>query len=73
MTMQEEGVRSLKLAWGVKPVAADRMDSPEALFDYAVEKALESGLVKKGGTLIVVTSSDLENNNVNDVMRICKI
>ncbi len=73
VTMEEEGIRGLKLAWGVKPVAADRMDTPEALFDYAVKKAQESGLVKKGSTLIVVTSSDLENNSVNDVMRICKI
>lgn len=73
VTMEEDGVRGLKLAWGVKPVSASRMDTPEALFDYAVEKAKESGLVKKGSTLIVVTSSDIADNNVNDVMRICKI
>ncbi len=73
VTMEEEGARLLKLAWGVKPVAAERMDTPEALFDYALKKAKETGLVHKGSIVIVVTSSDIENNNINDVMRICKI
>ena len=50
-----------------------RMDTPEALFDYALKKAKETGLVHKGSIVIVVTSSDIENNNINDVMRICKI
>nr|MDE7298279.1 pyruvate kinase [Lachnospiraceae bacterium] len=73
VTMEERGLRQLKLAWGIKPVQAQEIDTPERLFNYAVKKAQESGLVKKGSTLIVITSSDLEDNTVNDVMRICKI
>ncbi len=73
VTMQEEGVRALKLAWGVRPVAAERMETPEALFEYAIKKAKETGLVYRGSTVIVVTSSDTESSTINDVMRICKI
>ena len=70
VTMEEEGARLLKLAWGVKPVAAERMDTPEALFDYALKKAKETGLVHKGSIVIVVTSSDIENHNINDLKEV---
>ncbi len=73
VTMEQRGLRQLKLAWGIKPVQAHEIDTPERLFNYALRKAQESGLVKKGSTLIVITSSDLEDNTMNDVMRVCKI
>ncbi len=71
--VEEGGLRQLKLAWGVNPVQAREIDTPEKLFNYAVRKAKESGFVKKGSTIIVITSSDIGDNTVNDVMRICKI
>ena len=73
VTMEEEGIRELKLAWGVCPVAAKEMHTAEELFRYAVEKAKQSGLVKKGSKLIVVTSSTVAGDVANDVMRICTV
>ena len=73
VTMEEQGLRQLKLAWGVYAVPAQEMNTAEELFRYAVMKAKMTGMVKKGGTLIVITSSNISDNTVNDVMRICKI
>lgn len=73
VTMEQRGMRQLKLFWGVQPVPARQINTPEELFEYAVRKAKESGIVKKGSTLIVITSSDIAENTVNDIMRICTV
>lgn len=71
VTMEQTGLRQLKLAWGIRPVPAREMETPQALFDYALRKAKESGVVKKGDTLIVITASNIGEHTVNDIMRIC--
>ena len=43
------------------------------LFKYAQEKAIESGIVKSGDTIVVITSSDTQMAYGNDIIRIAKL
>jgi len=45
--------RQLSLSRGVEPRACARLDSTDALFDAGVRAALESGIVKKGDTVVL--------------------
>lgn len=69
-TISERGRNQLNLVWGITPVAAENLDSADKFVEYAVSKAVESRLVKRGDN-IVILASDLESDD--DTMRICTI
>ncbi len=70
-TISERGRNQLNLAWGITPVAAENLDSADKFVEYAVSKAVESRLVKRGDNIVVILASDLESDD--DTMRICTI
>lgn len=72
-TMDHVGMRQLKLFWGIQPVASEQVATPEELLCYALKCAKDSKLVKKGDKVIAVIASDLGENALNDMMRICTI
>lgn len=70
-TISERGRNQLNLVWGITPVAAENLDSADKFVEYAVSKAVESRLVKRGDNIVVIFASDLESDD--DTMRICTI
>ena len=68
-TISERGRN--QLVWGITPVAAENLDSADKFVEYAVSKAVESRLVKRGDNIVVILASDLESDD--DTMRICTI
>lgn len=54
-TTSEKVRRQLNMSWGVLPVLIEEKDNTDELFDYAVEKALETGIIKIGD-LVAITS-----------------
>ena len=54
VTDDEVTLRQLSLAWGVIAVKGDRKDNTDEIFKQAESKSLETGIVGKGG-LIVIT------------------
>lgn len=70
-TISERGRNQLNLVWGITPVAAENLDSADKFVEYAVSKAVESRLVKRGDNIVVILASDLES--ADDTMRICTI
>ena len=70
-TVSERGRNQLNLVWGITPVAAENLDSADKFVEYAVSKAVESRLVKRGDNIVVILASDLESDD--DTMRICTI
>lgn len=71
VTAEKKGMHQLKLAWNVHPLSATELDSPDALLEYALEKARSSRLVKKGDRVIAILASSLEGDN--NIMRICVV
>ncbi len=53
-TPVEKVYRQLALSWGVIPVLSEQQNSMDDLFDHAVDKSLETGIVKNGD-LVVIT------------------
>lgn len=70
-TISERGRNQLNLVWGITPIAAENLDSADKFVEYAVSKAVESRLVKRGDNIVVILASDLESDD--DTMRICTI
>lgn len=70
-TISERGRNQLNLVWGITPVAAENLDSADKFVEYAVSKAVESRLVKRGDNIVVILASDLESDD--DTMRIYTI
>ncbi len=54
-TANEKAYRQLAMSWGVTPVRLEEKQSTDELFDGAVEKAVETGIVKTGD-LVVLTA-----------------
>lgn len=53
LTTDEKAFRQLALSWGVMPVMSDEYSSVDILFYFAKQAAKESGLVKKGDTVVM--------------------
>ena len=53
MTTDEKAYRKLSLSWGVTPVMSEEFYSVDVLFHYAKRAAVQSGLVKKGDTIVL--------------------
>ncbi len=69
ITVDEKACRQLNLAWNVYPVYAEKKKTTDELFQYAIEKALESGIVKEGDK-VVITGASAVGNAITDTIKI---
>lgn len=53
----EQVCRKLCLSWGVNPVLGEEKQTSDEITQQAVEKALSTGIVQKGDTVIVISSN----------------
>lgn len=53
MTTDERAYRKLALSWGVIPVMSEEFYSVDVLFHYAKRAAIDTGMVKKGDTIVL--------------------
>ena len=53
MTTDAKAYRKLSLSWGVIPMMSEEFYSVDVLFHYAKRAAIDSGLVKKGDTIVL--------------------
>lgn len=54
-TTNEKVCRQLSISWGVTPILFEKKSTSDELFEHAIEKALETGIVKYGD-LVVLTA-----------------
>ncbi len=62
--------KSLSAYYGVMPLMGEAKKTPREIIKQAREKAVESGLVKKGETVIVLFDNDIESQNGTNTMSI---
>jgi pyruvate kinase len=53
VTPYEDVARRLSIAWGVYPILMDSVEAADRVIDESVEKALQSGFVKKGDLVVI--------------------
>lgn len=68
-----KGMRQLNLAWGVTSIEASEQETVDALYEYAKQEALSSGIVHNGDKIVIVTGSGTTKGNVSDTIRICEL
>lgn len=61
ITVNQKACRQLNLAWNVFPVYAEKKETIDELFQYAIDTALNTGLVKKGDKVIITGASSVGN------------
>ncbi len=69
ITVNEKACRQLNLAWNVHPVYAEKKDTTDELFKYAIETALGTGIVNRGDTVIITGASSV-GNAITDTIKI---
>ena len=69
ITVNEKACRQLNLAWNVYPVYAEKKNSIDELFQYAIEKALETKIVKHGDKVIITGASGV-GEAITDTIKI---
>ncbi len=62
--------RQLAISWGVYPLLADIKETTDDLFDHAVEKALQSGIVKNGDLVVITAGLPLGISGTTNILKV---
>ena len=71
-TPNEDAYRRLALAWGVRPILSEFIESPEELVNTLDRHLTESGLVRKGEAVVMLTGATNMPGATN-IMRIHRV
>ncbi len=69
-SVYEDTCRILNLAWGVTPILVDMQDNSDVLFDHAVERAMEAGLVKAGEIVVITAGIPLGISGTTNMVKV---
>lgn len=69
VTVNEKACRQLNLAWNVYPIYAEKKENIDELFLYAIQKALETDVVKKGDK-VIITGASAVGNAITDTIKL---
>ena len=72
-TLDEKVYRQLNLLWGVKPVMIQKEQTTDALFEEAVFKAKQAGLVKIGDTVVITAGVPLGVVGKTDMIHVVEV
>ncbi len=65
-----ETCRLLNLAWGVTPVLVEMQDNSDVLFDHAVERAEEAGLIHDGEIVVITAGVPLGISGTTNMIKV---
>ena len=66
----EQVCRKLCLSWGVSPVLGEEKQTSDEITMQAVEKALSTGIVEKGDTVVIISSNKTVPTSGTDTLNI---
>lgn len=62
--------RELNMSWGVTPVLVDLKDNSDELFDHAVDKAEEKGLIEQGDIVVITAGVPLGVSGTTNMIKV---
>ncbi len=65
--------QQLTVAWGITPLLTDRHTTTDDIVWFAVQSAVEKGLVRSGDLVAVLVGSPAEPARTTDTMRLVRI
>ncbi|MEI7962104.1 MAG: pyruvate kinase [archaeon] len=69
-TTSEKVQRQLFMSWGVAPVLIEEKSNTDELFDYAVEKSMETGLIKHGDIVAITSGVPLGVPGTTNILKV---
>ncbi len=69
-TMSEKVCRQLALSWGVYPYVTELKNTTDDLFDHAVDKALESMIVKSGDIVVITAGIPVGISGTTNILKV---
>lgn len=69
-TPYDNVARKLALNWGVFPIITDMMYSTDELVDKSVEKALQTGFVRKGDLVVIAAGIPINYAGTTNMMKV---
>lgn len=69
-TLSQKVRRKLNLSWGVIPIMSETRDNTDALFDHAVDCAVEAGLVKDGELVVITGGAPIGVSGTTNIMKV---
>jgi pyruvate kinase len=69
-TINEKVYRQLSMSWGVIPVLFEEKESSDELFEHAVEKAVDTGLVKCGDLVVLTAGLPMGIPGMTNILKV---
>lgn len=69
-SIQKNVCRQLNMSWGVTPIMVDVKDNSDELFEHAVEKAEEKGLIKEGEIVVITAGVPLGVSGTTNLIKV---
>ncbi|MCL2569271.1 MAG: pyruvate kinase [Oscillospiraceae bacterium] len=73
VTPVEKVKRQLAISWGITPCYGPDVETTDALFDLAIEKAQEIGMVEKGDTVVITAGVPIGVSGTTNLIKAQKI
>lgn len=72
-TLDEKVCRQLNLLWGVRPIMIRKEQTTDALFEEAVFKSKQAGLIKTGDTVVITAGVPLGVAGKTDMIHVVEV
>ncbi len=69
-TISEQVYRQLSLSWGVYPYLSAMKETTDELFDHAVEKAVETEMVKNGDLVVITAGIPVGISGTTNILKV---
>jgi len=69
-TVSEKVYRQLALSWGVYPMLSELKETTDELFEEAVDRALESGIVKNGDLVVITAGIPVGISGTTNILKV---
>lgn len=66
----EKVMRQLNMSWGVTPVLVRKSEHSDALFEHAVERAAEEGLIRDGDMVVITGGVPLGISGTTNMLKV---
>jgi pyruvate kinase len=69
-TTNERVCRQLSMSWGVTPVLFEEKQTSDELFEHAIEKAVETGIVKYGDLVVLTAGLPMGMSGTTNTLKV---
>lgn len=73
ITMKPTIQRQMNMSWNIKPMLSEFIGDQKQLFENVMSKAIETGLVEKGDTIIMIAGIPTGSSGRTNMMKIHKV